>query len=122
MVKTKVCSGCKRELPITEFWKSKANADGLQIYCKACKYEKDRSSRHKRQIKRREERLKLKENAQNIKEMKKAMSWCNPLGGYKISIQNYARSGEFKYNILQVGGKLYTTNDKAEFMKYLRAI
>lgn len=34
---TKVCSRCKRELPISEFNKNKRNKDGLQYYCKKCK-------------------------------------------------------------------------------------
>ena len=33
---TKVCSRCKRELPISEFYKNKSNPDGLGYYCKRC--------------------------------------------------------------------------------------
>ena len=33
---TKVCSKCKRELPIGEFYKNKRNIDGLKYYCKEC--------------------------------------------------------------------------------------
>jgi hypothetical protein len=33
---TKVCSKCKRELPIEMFSKSKNNIDGLYYYCKDC--------------------------------------------------------------------------------------
>ena len=32
----KRCSGCHKELPLSEFWKNKASPDGLQAYCKAC--------------------------------------------------------------------------------------
>lgn len=35
--KTKVCSKCGRELPITEFHKNSHNPDGLQKECKECK-------------------------------------------------------------------------------------
>ena len=40
---TKVCSRCKRELPISEFTKDKSRVDGLQNYCKGCnkKYYED---------------------------------------------------------------------------------
>lgn len=40
---TKVCSKCKRELPISEFCKDKSRVDGLQNYCKGCnkKYYED---------------------------------------------------------------------------------
>lgn len=33
---TKICSGCKKELPIEMFNKSRGMNDGLQFYCKAC--------------------------------------------------------------------------------------
>ena len=32
----KRCSGCHKELPLTEFWKNKSSHDGLQAYCKSC--------------------------------------------------------------------------------------
>lgn len=34
--KTKKCPKCGRELPVTEFYKRAAAADGLQPYCKNC--------------------------------------------------------------------------------------
>nr|DAP60021.1 MAG TPA: restriction endonuclease [Caudoviricetes sp.] len=33
---TKICSKCKRELPIDMFWKCKSNNDGLQNICNTC--------------------------------------------------------------------------------------
>ena len=33
---TKVCSKCRRELPISEFCKSESSNDGLRCYCKKC--------------------------------------------------------------------------------------
>ena len=32
----KVCCICKKELPITEYYKNKSSKDGLQYFCKAC--------------------------------------------------------------------------------------
>jgi hypothetical protein len=32
----KVCSKCKQEKPLTEFYAYKSSADGKQAYCKAC--------------------------------------------------------------------------------------
>ena len=32
----KVCCDCKRELPLSEFYKNRANKDGLQGICKSC--------------------------------------------------------------------------------------
>lgn len=36
-METKVCSGCKKELPLTEFYKDKYTKDGYTCYCKLCK-------------------------------------------------------------------------------------
>ena len=43
----KTCSKCKKELPVSQFWKSKTSSDGLYCYCKSCaskirqQYQKD---------------------------------------------------------------------------------
>ena len=34
--KEKCCSGCKKTLPLNEFYKNKTNEDGKSIYCKPC--------------------------------------------------------------------------------------
>lgn len=39
---TKVCSRCKRELPISEFYKNKMANDGLNHYCRKCVTEYDK--------------------------------------------------------------------------------
>lgn len=41
--KTKVCSHCGRELPITEFYTSKTCKDGHAGQCKKCRYEIDKA-------------------------------------------------------------------------------
>lgn len=33
---TKVCPRCKRELPVSEFYRNKSQSDGLNTYCKEC--------------------------------------------------------------------------------------
>lgn len=35
-IKTKVCSHCKRELPVTEFYTSVSTKDGYRPQCKEC--------------------------------------------------------------------------------------
>lgn len=35
--KTKVCSKCGENKPLSEYYKAKTNKDGLETYCKACK-------------------------------------------------------------------------------------
>lgn len=39
---TKVCSRCRRELPVNEFNKDKSKKDGLDAYCRKCKTERDK--------------------------------------------------------------------------------
>ena len=34
---TKVCSRCRKELPLNMFSKDKGRSDGLDCYCKKCK-------------------------------------------------------------------------------------
>ena len=47
-IKTKVCSKCKRELPITEFHRNKATKDGLQSHCKECTKLYDANKKNKK--------------------------------------------------------------------------
>ena len=39
MKQTKICSKCKKKLPLSSFYKSKNNKDGLDYYCIKCKKE-----------------------------------------------------------------------------------
>lgn len=45
---TKVCSRCKRELPVSEFNKDKSKNDGLNYYCRKCITECDKEYYNKR--------------------------------------------------------------------------
>ena len=42
-VKTKKCTKCRRELPLSEFTKNKSRSDGLQCWCKSCRNELNKS-------------------------------------------------------------------------------
>lgn len=35
-METKICSKCRKELPVTEFHKKTSSKDGLQYICKSC--------------------------------------------------------------------------------------
>ena len=37
--KTKKCTKCRRELPLSEFTQNKSRKDGLQCWCKSCRNE-----------------------------------------------------------------------------------
>lgn len=44
-IKTKKCSKCGRELPLSEFYLNRATFDGLQTWCKECQKKRDRRKR-----------------------------------------------------------------------------
>lgn len=44
----------------------------------------------------------------------------NICGGYKIYILNYAKHNEFKFNITRTDGRILCTNDKEEFLTFLK--
>lgn len=46
-METKFCNKCQRELPVENFWKSRANKDGLQTQCKKCMTESSKASKMK---------------------------------------------------------------------------
>ena len=50
--KTKVCSKCGRELPLSEFYKDKSRKDGVRYMCKSCRKElrKIRYETHKSDV------------------------------------------------------------------------
>lgn len=66
---TKICSRCKKELPLSMFTKHKSKSDGLNVYCKECsnirqkkQYRKD--IEHSREKRRKNNRKRI--NAQGI--------------------------------------------------------
>ena len=67
--KTKVCSKCKIEKPLTEYCKDKKVKDGFSIYCKKCKSEYDKKWRENNREKWKKSVLKYKEkNRETIAE------------------------------------------------------
>lgn len=44
----KICSHCERILPLSQFNKCKNNKDGLETYCKECRYKKNQASKAKK--------------------------------------------------------------------------
>lgn len=45
---TKICSKCGKELPLSDFYKNKAQPDGHSNYCKTCQYEFLKKSRQRK--------------------------------------------------------------------------
>lgn len=112
-MKTKVCYRCKRELPVSEFYKQKRQKDGLHPYCKVCCVGVDRINRHKRKL--RQERLARGEIIE-------PNSKFDVLGGYKCYILNYAQKGEFRFNVVSTTGDAFKTNNKSEFIDYITGL
>ena len=48
---TKECAHCHRTLPVTEYYKKKGTADGLQCYCKQCQKEINNVFKRKKDFK-----------------------------------------------------------------------
>ena len=44
-MKTKICTKCKRELPVEAFAKHNSTKDGLQFWCKECKRQRYQETR-----------------------------------------------------------------------------
>ena len=57
----KVCSHCKRELPVSMFYKDSTTKDKLASFCKDCKKERELNRKDKRQKWRDEHREELRE-------------------------------------------------------------
>ena len=95
----KLCSKCKKLKYESEFYKDKRQTTGLHCWCKDCKNEntyKNRKKLYKPKI--------------------------DVLGGYKITILNYAKQGEFKYTIVSTEGGVFNSNDKNKFLSKLQGI
>jgi len=59
-VGTKQCKQCKEEKCLTKFSKKKSNRDGLSIYCKPCRRERERIYNKNNPDKKRNKHLKYK--------------------------------------------------------------
>ena len=57
-MRTKICSKCHSELPITEFYRQSKSKDGLYCYCKNCSYQLHNEWRKSNVIKMREYNVK----------------------------------------------------------------
>ena len=70
-VKTKKCTRCGRELPVTEFYKKSKAPDGLQIWCKECFKKASRQQRKRGSGGAGSEELKMYTSRQLLEELAK---------------------------------------------------
>lgn len=113
----KICPRCKRKLPLSEFYIKKSTGS-YESYCKKCKKELckqwffNNKERH------------LKYQKKYNKNLKKLEDLCDgqAVGGYNITILNYTKKSEYKYNIVSTDGKSFFTNSKSDFLNFLDKI
>lgn len=97
----KRCACCYKLKPETAFAKEKRAADGLAWYCKACK----NALRHGAKVK-------------EIRPVKRSVT-----GGLKITVQNYAKANESRFNIYDTDtGEMFRTNVKELFFERLKGL
>lgn len=97
----KRCSCCHKLKPETEFHKNHRAYDGLNWYCKACKNE----LRHGAKVK-------------DIRPVKRSAT-----GGLLVTVQNYAKANESKFNIYDTDtGEMFGTNVKELFFARLKGL
>lgn len=110
----KVCRTCGRELPISAFPKDKGYKSGRSNQCRDY-YNKQ----HREALERQKENgfcLSEKER----KERQPIADFEQKLGGFKVSILNYAEKGEYKYTVASTKGDFFQTNSKEEFINFLK--
>lgn len=121
-MENKVCAICGRELPLSEFHKSKYTKSGYKYWCKEC----CRQFRRVPEDVKEERKLALKERRKRQREDRLKMFENNTvaeiLGGFKVYIMKYTKKGENKYNVVSTAGEVFKTNDKQKFLKYLEGI
>ena len=108
----KMCNRCRRTLPLDKFSKDAAYKGGYKTFCKDCV--KDYGRRY------REKQLKNYHEMKEYISLQELMKAEKTLGGYKIFIQNHTKKGESKYNVIDTAGEVFKTNDRKEFLDYLR--
>lgn len=124
---TKVCKKCGKEKPYSEFAKNPYGKNGIENICKACKSKVTKDwaiknpERKKQAILAFQQKRKEKTKTLAQKEFYRALHDFNGdvLGGYKIFILNHVRGNEKKYNIVRTDGRVFLTNDRAEFLQFL---
>lgn len=127
MNETKICTKCKRELPLSEFSRMKNGKNGLRPWCNECNRaaarawaqanpERFKETRRKNYIKRKE---KMKTLAAREREERRKAFVKDVLGGYTIYILNYPANKERKYNAVSTAGDVFKTNDKKEFLRFV---
>ena len=114
METTKICSKCRRELPLSEFNKDRTRKDGLQTYCKDCRKQYMKQYNKEYYVEHRNERIEYikqwkVDNLEYDKQYKKQWYADNPeynkqyMKQWRSTIEGYANM--IRYNNLQADRK-----------------
>ena len=113
----KVCSKCKRELPLSAFGKRTDSKDGLHYMCRECHNQHQRNY----SVKNREKRREYNKRAKAKRKLLEYYDLCDAVGGYKMFILNHIKNGEYKYNVVNtVTQEVFKTNNKDEFIRFVK--
>lgn len=110
-METKFCKKCGQEKPVSEFIPDGRYRSGYQTYCRKCTNEYQKMRRLGNGF-----CLSEKER----KERQAIVGFEQKLGGFKVSILNYAKNGEYKYTVASTKGDFFQTNSKEEFINFLK--
>ena len=113
----KICSKCKKDQNIDQFHADIRYKDGYMGVCRTCRRENTR-----RYIQLHPEyRIRMKHFQEEHRKSKQILNDADKIiGGYKVYISNYVKSGEYKFNIVPTKGELFKTNDFSSFIRYLK--
>ena len=106
----KKCSKCGQLLPLDSFSKGLTYKDCHKSICKKCINEYNREYR----VRKKERKKKLL----GIKNLEPE----DYLGGYMVYVLNHTKRGEFKYNVVSTKGNVFHTNNKEDFLSFLREV
>ena len=116
-METKVCTKCKEEKELSEFYKNKSKKCGLERGCKSCKavYDKEYSKNNKEKIKQRGRDYREK-NKDKLKERRKKYHEANKETENKKSSEYYAKNKEK----ISLQSKHYRNKNRDRRKKYIR--
>lgn len=123
----KVCHKCGEKKPLREFSRQASCRGGYSTFCKACKSKQAREWAEKNPERKKQMNLayqqKVKAQTRTLAQKEfyaaKKDFQTDLLGGFKASILNYTKRGEFRFNIVRTDGKVFKTNNKQEFLDFL---
>lgn len=119
----KVCKKCGRELPIGNFPRCSRLKSGRASYCKKCYRELSKAYyvANREKCKARSKRNYIKKCNERREEIRREKIEKNGgvIGGWKMYYLTHVKHGERRYNAVSMGGEVFKTDNKREFMRFL---